>query len=125
MLFRSVGDQSKFRQALINLCKNSIEAMPEGGTLTLESGLYKINPVISIKDTGVGMTKEQLERLGTPFYSTKEKGTGLGTMVAFSIIRTMAGEIETTSELGKCTAFTIIFSKNPSKVMLAGAAEQP
>ncbi|UVI32011.1 ATP-binding protein [Paenibacillus spongiae] len=119
-----VGDQSKFRQALINLCKNSIEAMPEGGTLTLATGLYKINPVISIKDTGIGMTKEQLNRLGTPFYSTKEKGTGLGTMVAFSILRTMAGEIETTSELGKGTACTIIFTKNPAGAMLPAADQQ-
>ncbi|MCQ6558412.1 ATP-binding protein [Paenibacillus mendelii] len=120
-----VGDQTKFRQALINLCKNSIEAMPEGGTLTLETGLDKINPVIYIKDTGVGMTKEQLNRLGTPFYSTKEKGTGLGTMVAFSIIRTMAGEIETTSELGKGTAFRISFSRSSSKAILASTAQQP
>lgn len=103
------GDQSKFRQAIINLCKNSIEAMPDGGTLTLATKIDKSGLVIRINDTGIGMTKEQINRLGTPFYSTKEKGTGLGTMVTFSIIRNMNGNIVTSSEPGKGTSFDIVF----------------
>ena len=53
------------------------------------------------------MSTEQIEKLGTPYYSTKDKGTGLGTMVAFSIIKAMQGEIEVESELGKGTSFSI------------------
>ncbi|MBD0384244.1 ATP-binding protein [Paenibacillus sedimenti] len=102
-----LGDKFKLRQALINIGKNSIEAMPDGGHLTFT--LRKINKyvLISIADTGVGMTAEQINRLGTPYYSTKDKGTGLGTMVSFSIIRKMHGKIEVTSEKGKGTTHEI------------------
>jgi two-component system sporulation sensor kinase B len=63
--------------------------------------------VISIIDTGIGMTPEQINRLGTPYYSTKDKGTGLGSMVTFSIIKKMQGKIEIKSEKGKGTTHII------------------
>ncbi|MDQ8737987.1 HAMP domain-containing sensor histidine kinase [Paenibacillus sp. LHD-38] len=109
------GDRAKFRQALINLCKNSIEAIPNGGMLTIETKLHAGGQVICIRDTGIGMTKEQLSRLGTLFFFTKEKGTGLGTMVFFSILRTMRGDVETKSEPGKGTAFTISFANEEKR----------
>ncbi|MNI99259.1 Sporulation kinase E [compost metagenome] len=55
------------------------------------------------------MTREQVDRLGTPYYSTKDKGTGLGTMVVFSIIQAMKGRIAVTSSIGKGTCFSITF----------------
>jgi two-component system sporulation sensor kinase B len=67
--------------------------------------------IIRIKDTGKGMNAEQVKRLGTPFYTTKDKGTGLGTMVAFSIIKAMKGEFKVESTLGKGTCFIITFTK--------------
>jgi two-component system, sporulation sensor kinase B len=102
-----VGDKYKLRQALMNIGKNGIEAMPEGGLLTFI--VHKMNQfaMISIVDTGIGMTKDQINRLGTPYYSTKEKGTGLGTMVSFSIIREMQGKVEVKSEQGKGTTHII------------------
>ncbi len=104
-----VGDRNKLRQALINLCKNGIEAMQEGGILEIElSKLSKTN-AISICDNGVGMSPQQLNRLGTPFYSSKEKGTGLGTMVSFAIIKKMDGKIEINSEVGKGTKCVLTF----------------
>jgi two-component system, sporulation sensor kinase B len=104
-----VGDRHKLRQALINLCKNSIEAMHEGGRLEID--LKKSGKIlaISIRDTGVGMTPHQIKRLGTPFYSSKEKGTGLGTMVSFAIIKKMDGFIEIESEVGKGTMYLLTF----------------
>jgi two-component system sporulation sensor kinase B len=104
-----IGDRSKLRQTLINIGKNSIEAMPEGGLLEMKVEKKDRNVVVTIKDNGVGMTNEQIKRLGTPYYSTKEKGTGLGTMVSFNIIRRMNGSIDIKSEVGKGTSFQIVF----------------
>ncbi|MDQ6423329.1 HAMP domain-containing sensor histidine kinase [Paenibacillus sp. LHD-117] len=108
----TMGDKHKFRQALLNIGKNAIEAMPDGGELALASEKQGDAVVIRISDTGVGMTAEQVKRLGTPYYSTKDKGTGLGTMVSFNIIKKMGGTIHIHSELNKGTTFTIRFSSN-------------
>ncbi|MFS0554856.1 ATP-binding protein [Brevibacillus sp. 179-C9.3 HS] len=97
----------KLKQALMNLMKNGIESMGQGGVLYVTvqaSGNYH---VISIKDEGEGMTQEQIEQVGLPFYSTKEKGTGLGLMVTCRIIEAMNGTIHFTSEQGRGTQVTI------------------
>lgn len=104
-----IGDRYKFRQALINIGKNAIEAMSDGGTLKLSVNKIGEDVVLSISDTGVGMTPGQIERLGTPYYSTKEKGTGLGTMVSFAIIKKMHGKIDIKSEVGKGTEYKFAF----------------
>lgn len=106
-----VGDRHKFRQALVNIGKNAIEAMTHGGTLELRAYTMKDEAALYISDTGVGMTPAQVRRLGTPYYSTKEKGTGLGTMVSFGILKKMNGKIDVTSELGKGTQYTITIPK--------------
>ncbi|WP_176706459.1 sensor histidine kinase [Paenibacillus hemerocallicola] len=103
------GDKFKLRQAIINIGKNAIEAMTEDGLLELELVKLKKSAVLIVKDNGIGMSLEQINRLGTPYYSTKDKGTGLGTMVSFSIIRKMQGTIEVHSEKWKGTTFTIAF----------------
>jgi two-component system sporulation sensor kinase B len=102
------GEDQKLHQCLINLTKNAIEAMPEGGKLIIALQELDGNAVITVADTGVGMTNEQIERLGTPYFSTKEKGTGLGTMVVYSIVKAMRGEINVYSQIGKGTRFTIL-----------------
>jgi two-component system sporulation sensor kinase B len=104
-----VGDRHKFRQALINIGKNAIEAMNNGGILEIKTNKINDHIVMVISDTGIGMTSEQIKRLGTPYYSTKEKGTGLGIMVSFGIIKKMNGKIDIKSELGKGTEYKIIF----------------
>lgn len=105
------GDRQKFRQCMLNVIKNGIESMPHGGKLFIEVH-HKDNKFITIKikDTGIGMTKEQINRLGEPYYSTKgAKGTGLGMMVAFSVIRAMNGTVQISSELKKGTTFSFQF----------------
>jgi two-component system sporulation sensor kinase B len=104
-----VGDRYKFRQALINIGKNAIEAMNNEGILEIRTNKTNDSIVIIISDNGIGMTSEQIKRLGIPYYSTKDKGTGLGTMVSFGIIRKMNGKIHVTSELGKGTMYEISF----------------
>jgi two-component system, sporulation sensor kinase B len=103
-----LGDSQQFRQILINLVKNCIEASPKG---RVDIAVLKIREhvVIRIKDNGIGMTSEQIQRLGIPYYSTKEKGTGLGMMVAFSIIKAMNGTIEVESEINVGSLFVISF----------------
>jgi len=106
---RIVGDRYKLRQAFINIGKNAIEAMPNKGTLEFKVNKEDGRIVIRIIDTGIGMSQEQIGRLGTPYFSTKEKGTGLGTMVSFGIIKKMDGKIDVASELGQGTSYTISF----------------
>ncbi|MEW9051270.1 MAG: HAMP domain-containing sensor histidine kinase [Neobacillus sp.] len=104
------GDRQRFRQCFINILKNAVESMPNGGHLYIDTDFSQDNVTIRVTDTGVGMSKEQLERLGEPYYSTKgSKGTGLGMMVVFSLIRAMDGAIRVQSEVGVGTTFHISF----------------
>lgn len=103
------GDPRKFQQAIINILRNGIEAMPSGGVFRITTTLVLGTVRIEMKDEGVGMTKEQVKRMGEPYFSNKIKGTGLGMMVTYSIIRQMDGEIEIESELNKGTCFRLIF----------------
>ncbi|WP_053362400.1 ATP-binding protein [Bacillus sp. FJAT-27251] len=103
-----LGERKKFNQCLLNFVKNGIESMPKGGELQIclnSEGASTIN--LSIKDEGIGMSKQQMNRLGEPYFTTKENGTGLGLMVAYSVIKSMGGEIDVQSELGKGTCISI------------------
>ena len=101
------GEGKKFQQCLINLLKNGIESMKPNGELyifqTYSNGMIEIH----IQDQGKGMTEEQINRLGEPYFTTKEKGTGLGMMVSYSIIKGMNGTIDVTSEIEKGTHFIL------------------
>lgn len=105
------GNPSKFKQAIMNIVKNSIEALE-----SRENGMVVINvqaeynmAVIRISDNGEGMEEEQITKLGEPYYSTKTKGTGLGLMVTFRIIEVMDGTLQFRSEKGKGTEALIRF----------------
>lgn len=100
-------DRNQLRQCLINIAKNGIEAMPEGGLLKISIFSVKSKVKITISDTGVGMNEEEIQRLGTPYYTTKEKGTGLGMTVVYSAIQSMQGKISVESKKGVGTEFTI------------------
>lgn len=101
------ANSEKMIQCLVNLAKNGIEAMPDGGTLQIIGYKRDHKVTLELKDNGIGMTQEQIERLGTPFYSTKNKGTGLGMMVSYRIIKTFGGTLEVFSEPDKGTCFSI------------------
>ncbi|WP_031409715.1 ATP-binding protein [Geobacillus vulcani] len=102
-----IGNVQYFQQCFLNLLKNSIEAMPNGGTLRVAVQNRETSIVITISDNGIGMTKEQVRRFGEPYFSTKEKGTGLGAMVAVKIIEQMGGTWEIESAVQKGTTLTI------------------
>lgn len=104
------GNQQYFRQCLVNICKNAIEAMEPQSKRTLSLTIFKQKKYacISIKDTGIGMTAEQIARLGEPYYSTKGcNGTGLGTMFVFRSIKEMGGTIKAFSKKGTGAEFLI------------------
>ncbi|WP_280515246.1 ATP-binding protein [Paenibacillus cisolokensis] len=84
-----------------------MEAMPEGGSLRVACTLEADEVIVRIADDGPGLGEEQLSKIGQPFYTTKDKGTGLGLMVAFKIVQNHKGSVKTRSELGKGTAFEI------------------
>jgi two-component system, sporulation sensor kinase B len=101
-------DKNQIQQCLINLYKNGIEAMKEdGGILHIDVSEQKKNIIIKIKDTGIGMTAEEVSLLGKPYYSTKKQGTGLGMLMVYSTIHKLRGQIEVDSEKGNGTTFII------------------
>lgn len=103
-------DRSQMQQCFINIYKNGIEAMKErGGTLEIEVSEQKQNILIKIKDSGIGMTDEQISALGKPYYSTKKQGTGLGMVMVYNAIHKAGGTIEVESKIGKGTIFMITF----------------
>lgn len=105
----TIGDKTKLKQAIMNVVKNGIEAIQGNkGYLKVTAMQKDETIVIRVKDSGVGMTKEQLARLGQPYYSLKEKGTGLGLMVTFSILQAHNGTLEYKSESGQGTEAIII-----------------
>jgi two-component system, sporulation sensor kinase B len=102
------ANPQKFHQAIINILKNAIESMPSGGKVLLTCGPNSRGQIeIGIKDEGIGMTQEQIAKMGSPYYSLKEGGTGLGMMVTYQIIRNMQGEIRIDSKIGNGTEFFI------------------
>ena len=107
-----MGDRKRLQQCLINIIKNGIESMKsKGGKLHIHLSSSPDKVQIDISDQGVGMSQEQMNRLGQPYFTTKEKGTGLGLMVSYSIINGMCGTIEVSSEVGKGTCFSINLPK--------------
>lgn len=105
------GDKPHLKQALMNVIKNGIESVDNQGKITIElqADYIKNKVEIRIQDNGRGMTPDQLKQIGLPFYTTKTKGTGLGSMVTNKLIREMNGSIEYKSELNKGTLVTIAF----------------
>lgn len=101
-------EENQMKQVFVNLLKNGIEAMPNGGLLRLELRKCEADKVkIRFEDHGSGISPELLQKLGQPFYTTKEKGTGLGLMVSFKIIETHNGTIQFKSKLGEGTVIDI------------------
>ncbi|QQE77730.1 hypothetical protein GI364_17595 [Alicyclobacillus sp. SO9] len=119
-------DGERFSKCVLNIMKNGIEAMPKGGTLSVQIRRRRRAVGITVSDTGIGMTSEQIQRLGKPFYSTKHKGTGLGLMTSYRFIQLMKGQIQVTSKVNAGTTFSVslpVSDTQPSVVESAAELE--
>ncbi|MGJ9384019.1 ATP-binding protein [Salipaludibacillus sp. CF4.18] len=104
-----LADRNKLQQVFMNLFNNAIQAIPDGGNLIIRSSLddQREQIVVSVKDSGSGMSCETLQKLGTPFFTTKESGTGLGLTTSYRIIEEMGGTITVQSIEQGGTTFTV------------------
>ncbi len=102
------SDEVQMERVILNLWRNAVEAMPEGGTLTVRLWQEGSEVKLSISDTGVGITPDHLPHIFKPFYTTKGTGSGLGLAICKKIVDEHGGRIEVVSEEGKGTTFTIV-----------------
>ena len=100
-------DSAQMKQALVNVIKNAMQATTKGGVLTVQTGSGGDGVWISVADTGGGIPPEKVNRIFEPFYTTKQKGSGLGLMIVQRIVREHGGRIELESHAGRGTVFRI------------------
>jgi len=107
---RAKGDSELIKQCLINLIKNAVEAMPKGGVLTVKTSIGDQYVQVSISDTGPGIDQENRSHVFSPFFSTKNKGSGLGLAMTKKIVEDLGGEVGLESVEGVGTTVTLGFS---------------
>ncbi len=116
-----VGSESELREALTNLMLNAVDAVPDGGAITIRSRAYDDTIVLEVRDTGVGMTPDVRQRCLEPFFTTKdERGTGIGLAMVYGTVERHHGTIEIESEAGEGTTVRI---RLPVRVMQAQEGE--
>jgi two-component system NtrC family sensor kinase len=109
-----LASKNQLRQVLLNMLSNAMDAMPDGGTLTINTEADKENVRIVFSDTGIGIKEENLNKIFDAFYTTKDsvKGVGLGLSVCYGFIKDHGGDIKVESKPGVGTTFTIILPKS-------------
>jgi signal transduction histidine kinase/CheY-like chemotaxis protein len=121
-----LGDESELREVLVNMVFNAVDAMPEGGTLTLATRETGGAVEISVADTGMGMSDDVRSRIFDPFFTTKGKaGMGLGLAVSYGIIRRHEGSVEVESETGRGTSFRITLPSGKNAARRQASVNQP
>jgi two-component system nitrogen regulation sensor histidine kinase NtrY len=116
------ADPDLLHRAVSNLVLNAMDALPNGGTITLTARQENNRTIIEVSDTGQGLTSEECERLFTPYYTNKAHGTGLGLAIVQSIISDHAGRISVRSQPGQGATFIIDLPSNLEKLRVAESA---
>ena len=117
------ADPDLLHRALSNLVLNAMDAMPNGGTLTLRTRRDDGKVIIEVADTGTGLTSEECERIFTPYYTSKQHGTGLGLAIVQSVVSDHHGRISVRSEPGRGTTFVIELPDNLEALQKTPAAQ--
>src|SRR5215831_14147719 len=113
------ADHDLLHRALSNLVLNAMDAMPNGGTLTLRTRAEVGSVIIAVADTGFGLTPEECQRIFTPYYTSKQHGTGLGLAIAQSVVSDHGGRIRVQSEPGKGSTFVIELPRQQARTIPA------
>jgi PAS domain S-box-containing protein len=106
-------DVARMNRVLVNILQNAVDAMPDGGTLTIASKTVEDNVEISVADTGIGMSKKTVAKLWTPLFTTKAKGMGFGLSICKRIVEAHNGKISVKSKIGKGSTFTVTIPLRP------------
>jgi signal transduction histidine kinase len=117
------ADPELLHRAVSNLLLNAMDAMPEGGTLTLRTRSQDDRVNVEIADTGTGLTPEECQRLFTPYYTSKQHGTGLGLAIVQSVVSDHGGKISVRSRAGGGTTFVLELPRNLDKLQAAAAED--
>lgn len=99
-------DRDQIKQTLLNLCLNACQAMPQGGTMAVETSRNGERVEVAVSDTGAGISPEDLDRIFTPFFTTKDHGTGLGLATSYALIEKHQGTLKVQSRPGMGASFT-------------------
>ena len=110
------GVEFDLKEAFLNIIKNAIEAMPEGGTLAVQVNSSKEDVTVEISDTGLGMTEKTMNNLFMPFYTTKANSSGIGLFITRKIIHAHNGTIRVNSKTGEGSTFLITLPKGDRKI---------
>ena len=108
-------DEKFIKQAILNIVKNAINAMPNGGSLKVQTRFQNDEIQLSISDSGVGMSDEVLEKIFEPYFTTREFGSGIGLTIVYKIIKEHRGDISVTSKEGEGSAFLLSFPVSPGQ----------
>jgi signal transduction histidine kinase len=117
---RMGGDPRRLEEALLNIATNAIEATPTGGRVTIRTERRDGGAAIVVEDTGKGMSASVLEKVGTPFFTTRREGTGLGVVLARAALAQHGGRLDYASRPGEGTTVTLTL---PDRLRTAGAIE--
>lgn len=101
-------DRPQIKEVLMNLFQNAVHAMPHGGMLKIITSMRGDNVVVEVSDTGIGISEKNMDKIFTPFFSTKDRGLGLGLAIVQRIIEGHGGSISCSSKVGKGTVFEIV-----------------
>ncbi len=108
-----IADRRRIKEALINLVSNAIEATPPGGEVRVRAEPLANGAALRIRDSGKGLTPEELARIGTPFFTTRQGGTGLGVVLSRTVARQHGGDLSYVSEPGRGTEATLTLPDHP------------
>lgn len=119
-----LGDVSQLKQLVFNVTKNAMEAMQDGGSISIEADSDDAFVYLRVRDTGCGISRDDISKIYEPFFTTKNNGHGLGMMIVMRIMREHGGQVGIDSEPGKGTTVTLQFPKPGARARMLPPAEK-